>query len=217
MKMQFFTIPPFDPQTATDALNIFLAAHHVVHVERHFVAEGANSAWSICVSYMEGEERPAADKRQQKKVDYRDTLSEPQFAVFAKLRTLRKTLADQEEVPAYALFTNEQLADMVRRRVQSLAGFTDIDSVGQALVEKYGEAFLRIPTPLPDARIFSRDVGMKMSKQGSGSKLAPIVSFGVVIGTTPRRTCGRPTATGTTPVTATTILASAVRAHADVG
>jgi len=158
MKMQFFTIPTFDPQAATDALNAFLAAHRVVHVERHFVAEGANSVWSICVSYMEGDGRPAADRRQQKKVDYRDTLSETQCAVFAKLRTLRKTLADQEGVPAYALFTNEQLADMVRRRVQSLAGFTDIDGVGQARVEKYGEAFLRLLAPPPGARIFSRDV-----------------------------------------------------------
>ena len=37
--------------------------------------------------------------------------------MFAKLRALRKTLADREGVPAYALFTNEQLADMVRRRI----------------------------------------------------------------------------------------------------
>jgi superfamily II DNA helicase RecQ len=144
MKMQFFTISIADLQAATDALNAFLAAHRVVHVERHFVAEGANSVWSICVSYTEGESRPAADRRQQKKVDYRDTLSEPQFAVFAKLRTLRKTLADQEGVPAYALFTNEQLADMVRRPVLSLESLAGLDGVGQARVEKYGGAFLRL-------------------------------------------------------------------------
>jgi hypothetical protein len=80
MKMQFFTISIADHQAATDALNAFLAAHRVVHVERHFVAEGANSAWSICVSYMEGEGCLAAEKRQQKKVDYREVLSNTQFA-----------------------------------------------------------------------------------------------------------------------------------------
>jgi superfamily II DNA helicase RecQ len=57
------------------------------------------------------------------------------------LRTLRKTLADQEGVPAYALFTKEQLADMVRRPVLSLEGLAGIDGVGQARVEKYGDAF----------------------------------------------------------------------------
>jgi superfamily II DNA helicase RecQ len=152
MKMQFFTIPMADSQEAAEALNAFLAAHRVVHVERHFVAEGANSAWSICVSYTEGDNRPAVDKRQQKKVDYRETLSEPQFAVFAKLRTLRKTLADQEGVPAYALFTNEQLAEMVRRPALSLEALAGIDGVGEARVTKYGEAFLRIlKTALPVA------------------------------------------------------------------
>ena len=55
MKMQFFTIPTFDPQTAAEALNAFLAAHRIVHVERHFGVEEANSEWSICVSYMGGE------------------------------------------------------------------------------------------------------------------------------------------------------------------
>jgi superfamily II DNA helicase RecQ len=158
MKMQFFAIPIADSQAAADALNIFLTAHRVLHVERHFVAEGANSAWSICVSYVQGENRSAVDRRQQKKVDYRDTLSDTQFAVFAKLRTLRKTMADQERVPAYALFTNEQLADMVRRPVQSLAEFKGIDGVGQARVEKYGDAFLRLLAPPPRARIFSRNV-----------------------------------------------------------
>ena len=145
MNMQFFTIPMADPHAAAETLNAFLAAHRVVHVDRHFVAEGANSLWSICVSYIEGESRPpSAERRQQKKIDYREVLSEAEFATFAKLRALRKTLADQEGVPAYALFTNEQLADMVRRPVLSLAGLASIDGVGQARVEKYGSAFLQL-------------------------------------------------------------------------
>lgn len=145
MKMQFFTIPVADPEEATAALNTFLAAHRVAHVERHFIPEGANSAWSICVSYMEGEGRPPAEKRQQaaqRKIDYREVLSEPQFAVFARLRTLRKTLADQEGVPPYALFTNEQLAEMVRGPVQSLEALARLNGVGQARIEKYGAAFV---------------------------------------------------------------------------
>jgi hypothetical protein len=45
MKMQFFTIPIRDPQRATDELNAFLSRHRVVHTERQFVADGANSVW----------------------------------------------------------------------------------------------------------------------------------------------------------------------------
>ncbi|MGE0681674.1 MAG: HRDC domain-containing protein [Candidatus Binatia bacterium] len=144
MKMQFFTIPIRDPQRATDELNAFLASHRVVHTERQFVVDGANSLWSICISYVEGEARPASPGKRNQKVDYREILPEADFALFVKLRTLRKELADRDGVPVYTLFTNEQLAEMVRKRTSSLANLGNISGVGAARVEKYGEAFLRV-------------------------------------------------------------------------
>ena len=47
-------------------------------------------------------------------------------------------------MPAYALFTNEQLAEMVQRRVRTLAALREIAGVGEARIEKYGEDFLDI-------------------------------------------------------------------------
>src|SRR5262249_6264158 len=44
--------------------------------------------------------------------------------------------------------------------------------------------------------------------------LAPIVSFGAAVGSSPRSSCGRPSATGSPPATAITTLASAVRVQA---
>jgi superfamily II DNA helicase RecQ len=107
---------------------------------RQFVSDGGNSAWSICVTYLEGGDRATAEKRGI--TDYREVLPEAQFRVFAKLRALRKELADRDGVPAYALFTNEQLAEMVRGSVTSLAALRKINGVGQARAEKYGAAFL---------------------------------------------------------------------------
>jgi superfamily II DNA helicase RecQ len=71
-------------------------------------------------------------------------LSEQAFAVFARLRSLRKELAESEGIPAYALFTNEQLAEMVQRRVQTAAALREIAGIGEARIEKYGETFLRL-------------------------------------------------------------------------
>ena len=143
MKMQFFMIPIRDSKPASDELNAFLATHRIVHTERQFVADGANSLWSICVSYVEGEGRPTAEKRQQK-IDYREVLPAAEFAVFAKLRALRKEISEREGLPAFALFTNEQLADMVRLRVSSHEDLKGISGVGQGRIEKYGDVFLRI-------------------------------------------------------------------------
>jgi hypothetical protein len=85
-----------------------VGTHRVITVERQFVADGANSLWSVCVSYVDGEARPSAEKR-QRRIDYREILSPNEFAIFAKLRALRKEMAEREGVPFYALFTNPTL------------------------------------------------------------------------------------------------------------
>ena len=141
MQLRFFTIPVYGGGEAADELNRFLAGHRILSVDRQLVQDGGNSAWAVCVGFMPtGEGRPQAPRRG--KIDYREVLSEPDFAVFARIRALRKELADNEGVPAYALFTNEQLAEMVQRRVQSPSALREITGDGAARVEKYGERFL---------------------------------------------------------------------------
>ncbi len=106
--------------------------------------DGANSVWAICVSYLGDANRQLAAGAKRPKVDYREVLSEADFAVFAKLRNLRKELAEREGIPAYALFTNEQLAEMVQRRVGSLTAMKEIEGVGDSRIEKYGAQFLAL-------------------------------------------------------------------------
>ena len=153
MSLHFFSIAALQPQPAQDDFNDFCAAHRVLQVERQFVAAGAQSFWALCATVASGPgPLPAALKRGgrgseaeaggERKVDYKELLSEPDFAVFAALRQLRKTLAEQEGVPLYAVFTNEQLAAMARERCSSLAALAEIDGVGPARVQRFGAAVL---------------------------------------------------------------------------
>ena len=144
MQLRVFTIAVHDEGGALDELNSFLRAHRILSVDRHFVQDGANSIWAVCVSYIGDANRPLAAGAKRPKVDYREVLSEADFAVFAKLRNLRKELAEREGIPAYALFTNEQLAEMVQRRVGSLNAMKEIEGVGDARIEKYGAQFLAL-------------------------------------------------------------------------
>lgn len=142
MKIKFFSIPANDSEAAQKELNTFLSGHRIAAVEKNFVTDGGHSFWAICVSYLDKDKSsPIMGKT---KVDYREVLEEKEFAVFVKLRNLRKTLAEKEGVPAYALFTNEQLAHMVRHRVGTLAGLSEIDGVGKSRLDKYGKQFLKI-------------------------------------------------------------------------
>jgi superfamily II DNA helicase RecQ len=143
MKMRFFLIPVQESAKAADELNGFLSNRRILGIDRHFVPDGTNSAWAVCVSYLESAERPAADKAGAR-IDYREVLNDADFQVFARLRSLRKTLAEQDGVPAYALFTNEQLADMVRQKVTTVNALERISGVGPARSKKYGAAFLEL-------------------------------------------------------------------------
>lgn len=141
MQARLFTIPVFDGDAFVDELNRFLAAHRILAVDRQFMQAGTSSAWAVWLSFEPaGEGRPPPARRG--KVDYREVLNEQDFAVFARLRGLRKEMAEREGVPPYNLFTNEQLAELVLRRVGSAAAMREIPGVGEARTEKYGAAFL---------------------------------------------------------------------------
>ena len=62
--------------------------------------------------------------------------------MFSRLRQLRKDLAQSEAVPVYALFTNEQLAQMVQRRCRTRSDLAQIEGIGESKIEKYAERLL---------------------------------------------------------------------------
>ncbi|OAI14086.1 MULTISPECIES: HRDC domain-containing protein [Methylomonas] len=142
MKYQFFRIPVADSAQAEAELNAFCAQHKVASIDKQFVAAGADSCWAFCIAYLEKAALSDIGKPKPAKIDYREVLDEADFAIYARLRDLRKTLADQEGTPPYNIFTNEQLAAMVQQRIRSKSGILSLPGVGQGRVDKYADAFL---------------------------------------------------------------------------
>lgn len=66
----------------------------------------------------------------------------PADPLFQKLRVLRKRLADEQGVPAYIVFSDQVLWDMIDARPATLGRMLDVPGVGPAKLERYGEAFL---------------------------------------------------------------------------
>ena len=66
----------------------------------------------------------------------------PSDPLFQKLRILRKRLADEQGVPAYIVFSDQVLWDMIDARPSTLGRMLDVPGVGPAKLERYGEAFL---------------------------------------------------------------------------
>lgn len=65
-------------------------------------------------------------------------------ALFAKLKHLRKSIAEQDDVPPFVVFSDASLADMAESLPQSSSMFLDISGVGQTKLERYGERFLGV-------------------------------------------------------------------------
>ena len=64
--------------------------------------------------------------------------------LFGELAALRLTLAKEASVPAYVVFSNTTLRDMCQKMPLTDEEFLDVSGVGQAKLNKYGEAFIHV-------------------------------------------------------------------------
>ncbi len=82
-------------------------------------------------------------------------------ALFQRLRSLRKRLADAQSLPPYIVFADSSLRQMAQQRPQTLNDFAHISGVGRRKLEQYGQAFVaeicdycqaqEKPTPQPQS------------------------------------------------------------------
>jgi len=143
MQFAFFSIPTDGDTGLVEELNLFLRSHRVVSVQKELTQRETSPCWRLCVEYIEGPAVSSRDSgRRGSRVDYREVLSEEDFAVFVRLRETRKGLAAVEGVPVYAVCTNEQLAEIAKRRPATLEELASIEGLGEAKTAKYGEGFL---------------------------------------------------------------------------
>ena len=61
-----------------------------------------------------------------------------------QLRTLRRTIAKEDQVPAYVVFPDRTLAEMAVRRPRTSAALAEIRGVGPTKLERFGERFLSV-------------------------------------------------------------------------
>jgi len=85
-----------------------------------------------------------SEKTSKNPEDWRKILKESDLGLFNLFREWRSKRSKKEGVPPYVLFTNNQLAQIVIKRPQSLADLSKIEGIGKAKLEKYGQEILGI-------------------------------------------------------------------------
>lgn len=144
MQYEIFTVPVLGGSEESERMNRFLRGHKVVQVDRQFVVLGDCAYWSFCVNYLESATPVSVAGEKREKVDYKNVLSEAHFKVFSQLRAYRKQIAEEDAVPAYAVFTDAELALLAQSEELTEQSMLKIDGIGKKRVEKYGAQLLRL-------------------------------------------------------------------------
>jgi len=86
------------------------------------------------------DEKPA----KRKKARSGKTVSAEHAGLWEELRSLRSKIAKQQGIPAYVIFHDATLMEMVENRPVNLSAMSAISGVGAAKLDKYGEQFLDV-------------------------------------------------------------------------
>lgn len=90
--------------------------------------------------------------------------------LFEKLRTLRTQLANEMGVPAYVIFSDASLQDMEDTKPRTVTEFSEISGVGQAKLERYANAFLKVIAKHQDAislKVSTQEKTLQLFKKGN--------------------------------------------------
>lgn len=164
MQIRIFNIPIPGGEAMNEEMNVFLRSKKIMQVEDHIVQGGQGAFWCFCIKYLED---GTFSERDKAKVDYRELLDEATFKRFSALREIRKRVAKDDAVPAYAVFTDEELAELAKLTPLTVADMKKIKGIGEKKVEKYGHHFIKsmdhekseppdAPNPRPNPRLLPR-------------------------------------------------------------
>lgn len=122
-------------------MNKFLRSHKVVKTDKELIRDEQQSYWTFCITYLQGQTQEQ-NSVSKEKVDYKEVLDEKAFKMFSDLRALRKQIAQNDAVPAYAVFTDAELAEMTALPTFDEKSLQGINGIGNKRAEKYGRTIV---------------------------------------------------------------------------
>ncbi|MDR1918462.1 MAG: DNA helicase RecQ [Tannerellaceae bacterium] len=107
---------------------------------------------AVLTTYREAEEiaRPAKKEKKGRETSPKARpmriveANSPEETLMDSLRQLRRKIAQQENMPAYIVFSDAALEDMVSQKPLTLEAFASIRGVGDVKLDKYGKVFVAL-------------------------------------------------------------------------
>ena len=141
MQIKIFTLPLCQSERSEDELNKFLRSHRILQTERHFCSD-SGGYWTILVEYLEGD--PTAEVPPVARKDKRDfskELSEKEYGRFKSFIAKRKDLAINKGLPAYLVFTNEELAILAKMPFLNEENLKNVKGIAPTRLKDFAQFF----------------------------------------------------------------------------
>ncbi len=137
----------FDDRPLTE----FIKDKSVVSLREHFFIRNETPYLVVVVVYDPVQEAAPANttggkngNRKKRDESWRTLLQDEDMPLFDSLRSWRSERCKKEGVPPYVICNNKQLAGVVKARPQSIAALMQIDGIGKAKADKYGQEILAL-------------------------------------------------------------------------
>ncbi len=85
-----------------------------------------------------------ATKSSAKPKQAEQDLSETELELFTRLKEIRSSLAQKQNVPAFMIFHDKTLRDMARKRPKTIDDMAEVHGVGKAKLQRFGTAFIDV-------------------------------------------------------------------------
>jgi ATP-dependent DNA helicase RecQ len=128
-------------------LQAFIKDKELHSIHDHFFIKDQEPYLTLVVTYTlhrPADVASAKVSQTAKAPAWRERLTEADMPLFNTLRNWRMERCKQDGVPPYVICSNQQFADMVRDRPQSLSQLGAIKGFGQNKLKQYGRDILAI-------------------------------------------------------------------------
>ena len=151
MKLRIFTLR-LDPATGKfddKDLAEFQLGKDIIEVSEHFLVHEKTPTLALVLRYRDlpdGGRQPQDAGRK----DWRAELDEPGKRIYDELRLWRGRKAKREGMPPYLILNNRELAELAVKKPASIAKLREIDGIGEAKSQRWGEEILAVVAKLAE-------------------------------------------------------------------
>ena len=139
MQIKIFNLSTVSSEDEIETVNKFLRGNRILDIDKQFLTNyDVNGVWSLFITYLPAN-NTSTEMQRREKVDYKSRLERDAFERFTHLRAIRKQLANEDAVPAYAVFSDAELSQIAQLSCIDVLGISKISGIGERRVEKYGK------------------------------------------------------------------------------